>query len=166
MNNRQLFISALDAIQRGMSFDEWAEGNDSGEVNNNIVWVCAEQAEGLIVEARDVSNYTFSEYQRDAGRTINHRLPLGDVERHAVFGMCGEVGELQSLYQKAYQGHEFDELHAEKEVGDLLWFVAEYCTVMGWNMGDVAELNIDKLRARYPEGFDTDKSKNRQEGDI
>lgn len=80
--------------------------------------------------------------------------------------MVGEIGELHSLYQKVFQGHKFDEEHAKKELGDLLWFVAEYCTSHGWNLEDVMALNIEKLMKRYPDGFDSEHSLHRAEGDI
>ena len=107
-----------------------------------------------------------SEYQKLAARTINPEMSGYDKEHHALYGMVGEIGELHSLYQKMYQGHETSEEHAKKELVDLLWFIAEYCTAMGWDMGDVAQMNIDKLRARYPEGFEADRSLHRAEGDI
>lgn len=106
-----------------------------------------------------------NEYQKLASRTIGCAT-TEDMEKHALHGMVGEVGELHSLYQKTYQGHYFDEVHAQKELGDLLWFIAEYCTGKGWNLSDIAELNIEKLQARYPEGFEIDKSLFRAEGDI
>lgn len=109
---------------------------------------------------------TGNEYQKLAARTINKDLTQKGREHHALHGMVGEIGELHGLYQKVYQGHKMDEEHAKKELGDLLWFVAEYCTAKGWNMDDVMQLNIDKLRARYPEGFDADHSLHRAEGDI
>lgn len=105
-------------------------------------------------------------YQTLAARTINKELSHSEMENHAVLGMCGEVGELQSLYQKIYQGHVFEEIHAKKELGDLLWFVAEYCTVMGWQLEDVMMTNIHKLEARYPDGFKDVNSLVRAEGDI
>lgn len=107
-----------------------------------------------------------NEYQKLAARTINTNLASKGQENHALHGMVGEIGELHSLYQKLYQGHEFDEEHAMKELGDLLWFVAEYCTSRGWNLSDIMQMNIDKLRARYPEGFDSEHSLHRAEGDI
>ena len=73
-----------------------------------------------------------NEYQQLAARTINHDLNNQVIEEDALFGMAGEVGEIHSLYQKVYQGHLFDEEHAKSELGDLLWFIAEYCTAMGW----------------------------------
>ena len=107
-----------------------------------------------------------SEYQKLASRTINSDLTKSGQEKHALHGLVGEIGELHSLYQKVYQGHSFDEQHAMSELSDMLWFIAEYCTAMGWNLDDVMQYNIDKLIARYPDGFEADKSLHRAEGDI
>lgn len=109
---------------------------------------------------------TGNEYQKLAERTINSSLANADAEMHALHGMVGEIGELHSIYQKEYQGHEIQEEHLKKELGDLLWFIAEYCTVNGWTLEEIMQLNIAKLKARYPEGFDESKSLNRAEGDI
>lgn len=107
-----------------------------------------------------------NEYQKLASRTINLTLDHIGVEHHALHGMVSEIGELHGIYQKMYQGHLMDPEHMKKELGDLLWFVAEYCTAMGWDLEDVMQMNIDKLRARYPEGFDPEHSLHRKEGDI
>lgn len=109
---------------------------------------------------------TGNEYQRLAERTINNNLDVSSLEHHALHGMVSEIGELHGIYQKIFQGHNVDNIHAMKEVGDLLWFIAEYCTVNGWNLEDVMQMNIDKLKARYPEGFSEEKSRNRKDGDI
>lgn len=105
-------------------------------------------------------------YQALAARTINNNLSPAQIKLHALFGMASEVGELHGLYQKTYQGHPLDVEHEKKEVSDLLWFIAEFCTVKGWDLSDIMELNIEKLKARYPEGFDPDKSIHRAEGDV
>lgn len=107
-----------------------------------------------------------NEYQKLAERTINKDLSYPEKVMHSLHGIAGEVGEIHSMYQKAYQGHEFEEDHLKKELGDLLWFIAEYCTAMEWNLGEIMQLNIEKLKARYPEGFEVEKSLNRKEGDI
>lgn len=109
---------------------------------------------------------TGNEYQKLAARTINQELNNTDKADHALHGMSGEIGELHSIYQKIYQGHNLDTDHLKKELGDLLWFVAEYCTAWGWNLEDIMQLNIDKLKARYPEGFDTEHSLHRAVGDV
>lgn len=104
----------------------------------------------------------FNEYQKLAART----MPTGAGYLHALHGMASEVGEIHALYQKVFQGREIDYEHVLKEVGDLLWFVAEFCTIHGVNMGDVAEMNIDKLKKRFPEGFNVDRDMNREQGDV
>ena len=109
---------------------------------------------------------TGNEYQKLAARTINKDLMKIEMEYHALHGMVGEIGEIHSLYQKVYQGHELDEDHLVKELGDLLWFIAEFCTAKGWLLDGVMNINIDKLRDRYPEGFDTEHSLHRDKNDI
>lgn len=107
-----------------------------------------------------------NEYQKLAARTINKKLYMDEMEMHALHGMIGELGEINSIYQKYYQGHEIDEEYLKKELGDLLWFIAEYCTSMEWSMEDIAKMNIEKLKKRYPNGFEKEKSLNREKGDI
>lgn len=107
-----------------------------------------------------------NEYQKLAARTMNNNLLETQQEHHALHGMVGEIGELHSIYQKLYQGHSVNEEHLMKELGDLLWFIAEYCTANGWELEDIMQMNIDKLKARFPEGFEVDKSLHRKAGDI
>ena len=110
---------------------------------------------------------TGNEYQRLASRTINPLATRADQEYHALHGMVGEIGELHSIYQKRYQGHyEATDEHRKKEVGDLLWFIAEYCTACRWDLDDIMQMNIDKLIARYPNGFSVERSEHRAEGDV
>ena len=110
---------------------------------------------------------TGNEYQRLAMRTCNisydHRK---DMLRHAVFGLTSEAGEVSGILQKEYQGHEVDKEHILKELGDCLWMIAEACVSLGANLDDVMQMNIDKLKARYPEGFSEENSQHRKEGDI
>ena len=105
-------------------------------------------------------------YQALAARTINPALDKTESQLHALHGLAAEVGEIHGIIQKCYQGHKFSEDHLKKELGDVLWMIAEYCTASGWNLEDIAKMNIDKLKARYPEGFSAAKSLSRKEGDI
>lgn len=109
---------------------------------------------------------TPTEYQRLAARTINNDLTESEQIRHSLLGMCSELGEIQGIYQKKYQGHSVSPAHLKKELGDLLWFAAEYCTANGWTLEDVMATNIKKLEARYPDGFEEERSRNRKEGDL
>ena len=109
---------------------------------------------------------TFNEYQVAAARTIREDMLPYEVESHALHGMVAEIGELHGIYQKVYQMHPANDEHLKKELGDLLWFIAEYCTARDWKLEDIAQMNIDKLLARYPDGFAADKSLHRKDGVI
>ena len=109
---------------------------------------------------------TLNDYQQLARRTMNLQLNVGSTVLHALHGMASEVGEIHGIYQKYYQGHDFQPEHLMKELGDLLWMIAEFCTAYGWAMDDVAQMNIDKLMARYPDGFKAEQSLHRKEGDV
>lgn len=110
---------------------------------------------------------TPNEYQKNAMRTCN--IPYENKREmiyHAVLGLASEAGEVAGIFQKEYQGHEICYDHVKKELGDCLWMIAEACTAIGTNMEDVMQINIDKLKSRFPEGFDPDKSIHRKPGDI
>lgn len=113
-----------------------------------------------------MSDMTLNEYQRLASRTINPRLTEAEIEQHALYGLASETGEVLGLWQKQLQGHEIDDKHFLKEVGDVLWMLAELLTADGHTLEEAARLNIDKLRARYPNGFDTEHSIHRDLDDI
>lgn len=109
---------------------------------------------------------TFDEYQHLAARTIRMDLTIDQALQHGLYGLAAEAGEVLGIYQKDLQGHDVSDDHLRKELGDVLWMIAEICTAKRFDMDDVAQLNIDKLKRRYPEGFDTDRSMHRGEGDI
>ena len=109
---------------------------------------------------------TLNEYQELAARTINPKLMSHQKVFHALFGIASEVGELSGLFQKDLQGHEIDEEHLLKECGDILWMLSELLTAKGYTLDDVARMNIDKLRARYPDGFDAEHSLHRKVNDV
>lgn len=110
---------------------------------------------------------TGNEYQKLAMRTCS--IPYEDTGAmltHAVFGMCSEAGEVAGIFQKTYQGHNADAQHVKKELGDVMWMVAEAATALGFTLDEIMEANIEKLKARYPEGFEAERSIHRAEGDI
>lgn len=110
---------------------------------------------------------TGNEYQRLAARTFDFHIDQkDDMLRHAVFGLTSEAGEVAGILQKVYQGHDFDREHMLKELGDCLWFIAEACEVLEAGMSEVMSMNISKLRERYPEGFDPERSLNRKPEDV
>ena len=64
------------------------------------------------------------------------------------------------------QGHDLDKNHLIKELGDIAWYLAEAATALDLNLEDILEANIEKLKKRYPEGFDIHRSLERNEKDI
>ena len=105
-----------------------------------------------------------NEYQRLAQRTCNKTdSPEAKIE-NGVLGMCGEAGECADLLKKhRHQKHDFDRDKLLEEVGDVLWYVAETAAGLGATLEEVAQHNIDKLKKRYPEGFDPQRSIHRPE---
>ena len=65
-----------------------------------------------------------------------------------------------------FQGHELDTEHMAKELGDVAWYIAVSAHAIGYDLETILQMNVDKLRKRYPDGFETDKSLHRQEGDV
>ena len=107
---------------------------------------------------------TGNEYQRLAMTTLNPALSQQDVLINAVMGLCGESGEAIDIVKKhLHQGHALDKEKLIKELGDIAWYLAEAAYALDVNLDDVFKNNIKKLKARYPEGFDTEKSIHRTE---
>jgi len=82
-------------------------------------------------------------------------------------GLAGESGELLDLIKKMiFHGKGIDEEHAKKELGDVMWYIAMIAHSFGWSLDEIFQMNVDKLKARYPKGFDTELSNHRKEGDL
>ncbi len=104
---------------------------------------------------------TMREYQALAARTCGQD-EASDALLMACLGLAGEVGEFVDIVKKQrFHGHAVDELKLGNELGDVLWYVATAATALGFDLGAVAENNINKLRKRYPEGFSSEASQRR-----
>ena len=103
-----------------------------------------------------------NEYQRLAMVTLNPALDKRDVLINSVMGLCGEAGEAIDIVKKwMAHGHELDKDHLAKELGDIAWYLAETAHALEIPLEDIFRSNIDKLKRRYPQGFDTERSLNR-----
>ena len=108
-----------------------------------------------------------NEYQRLAMTTLNPALDKKDVLINSVMGLCGESGEAIDIVKKwLAQGHELDRAHLAKELGDVAWYLAEAATALDIPLEDILRANLDKLKARYPEGFSARNSIERVEDDL
>jgi NTP pyrophosphatase (non-canonical NTP hydrolase) len=104
-----------------------------------------------------------NEYQQRAQRTAQPGHP--QRPHIAAMGLAGEAGEVVDLLKKHLgHGHELDRDKLRKELGDVLWYVAELASCYGMELGDIAQANIHKLETRYPSGFSTERSVNRNRG--
>ena len=102
-------------------------------------------------------------------------LASQDFETHrlltASVGMCAEAGEFTEIVKKIiFQGKPVNEenmFHMKRELGDIMWYVAQACMGLNISLDDIIEMNVDKLKSRYPGGeFDVHYSENRIEGDL
>ncbi len=108
-----------------------------------------------------------NEYQRLAMTTLNPELGKRDVLINSVMGLCGEAGEAIDIVKKwMAQGHELDKEHMAKELGDIAWYLAEAATALDLSLEDILKANLEKLRKRYPQGFDSQRSQIRLKGDL
>jgi len=89
----------------------------------------------------------------------------------AAFGLTAEAGEFTEVVKKIIlQGKPYNEenvFHMKRELGDICWYLAQACMALDTTFDEIIEMNVDKLKARYPGGeFDVHKSENRKEGDL
>lgn len=106
---------------------------------------------------------TINEYQRLAMTTLNPELDKKDVLINGVMGLCGESGEAIDIVKKwLAQGHALDKEKLAKELGDIAWYLAETAYALEIPLEDILQANIDKLKKRYPEGFSSERSLNRE----
>ena len=128
---------------------------------------------------------TGNEYQKAALRTAsltgkNNRVsPMVEIllERgyptndlmllNGALGLGGESGEVEDIVKKSiFQGHQIDREHVAKELGDVAWYLAVAAAGIDYDLDTIFQMNVDKLWARYPNGFDTEHSLHRKEGDV
>ena len=89
----------------------------------------------------------------------------------AAVGMSAESGEFTEIVKKMiFQGkpvNEENRFHLRRELGDIMWYVAQACMALDTSIDEIIEMNVDKLKSRYPGGeFDVHFSENRKEGDV
>ena len=112
---------------------------------------------------------TINEYQEAALRTANMGAYKNDTDMllNGILGLTGESGECSDMIKKhLYQGHSIDREHLVKELGDIAWYLAVSAKALGYDLESVLQMNVDKLKKRYPEGFSVEQSLHRKEDDV
>lgn len=102
------------------------------------------------------------DYQTLSVRTMNKELTKEQQISNMVFGANGELGEVTDILKKyLYQGHRINKQHLAEEIGDTLFYIVNLCTLFSLDIEDILQGNVDKLRKRFPNGFEVDRSINR-----
>ena len=110
---------------------------------------------------------TINEYQKEALRTESGMSKEWPRILNGLMGLNGEAGEAIDILKKyLFQGHQFEREHMAKELGDAAWYLAISADAIGYDLETILQMNVDKLRARYPDGFNSEQSLHRKEGDI
>lgn len=110
---------------------------------------------------------TINEYQKNALRTVDKSLTTDQQLENGLMGLNGEAGEAIELMKKyMFHGHALDAEHMAKELGDIAWYLAVSAYFIGYDLESILQMNVDKRFARYPNGFDTDRSLHRKVDDI
>lgn len=110
-----------------------------------------------------------NKYQEAALRTANMEAYKNDTDMllNGILGLTGESGECSDMIKKhLYQGHSIDREHLVKELGDIAWYLAVSAKALGYDLESVLQMNVDKLKKRYPEGFSVEQSLHRKEDDV
>lgn len=104
-----------------------------------------------------------NDYQSGVLRTANRYLSVAESRLNAALGL-GESGEVQNIVKKEiFHGHRADHEKIRDELGDVLYYVAWLAITYGWSLDEIAEYNLAKLKKRYPNGFESERSINRTE---
>ena len=91
--------------------------------------------------------FDFNTYQKMAHETAVYPPDMGMA--YCVTGLCAETGEVADKVAKYYRGDgELNREGLKKELGEVLWFIAELSTHLHFELSEVAELNIEKLQSR------------------
>lgn len=98
------------------------------------------------------------DYQKMALRTASQKSNE-DMILNGALGLNGESGEVADHIKKVrFQGHEMDKTHLADELGDILWYIAIMSEGLGYTLSEVMKMNVEKLKKRYPDGFEIEKS--------
>lgn len=104
------------------------------------------------------------EYQKKSTRTMNDDLKHNDIVANMIFGLNGEVGEVTDILKKhLFHGHKLNMNHLKEELGDAMFYIVNLATLYNIDMSEVLQMNVDKLLKRYPNGFSSQDSINREE---
>lgn len=167
MNYREQINALLDKQDvKGVSKYGTSLEQSDAEIGEKLQHLAEELVDGLryVLWVQDElsSRMCFDTYQQLAERTANTAENNHERYKNFSMGLVGETGEVVDYLKKVvYHGHEIDKDKLCRELGDCQWYLSTIATTAGIKLSEVGRVNIEKLRARYPEGFSKERSKNR-----
>lgn len=109
---------------------------------------------------------TLDEYKRDCLRTLPKNLYRGEQLLQGLIGATSESAEALDIHKKTiYQGHPHDREHLLSELGDALFYITIAADALDSSIEEIMQMNVEKRKKRYPNGFSIEASTNRDAGD-
>jgi NTP pyrophosphatase (non-canonical NTP hydrolase) len=131
----------LESIKAGLT-------NALGLTPNSAVGV------DLIATARYLFDSRWDAYQEATKRTMDPSMPAREQMLMTALGLAGEAGEAAEVIKKhVFHGKPLDRVVLQKELGDVLWYMARLAAACAIPLASVPRENLRKLAERYPNGF-------------
>ena len=143
-----------------------ASGGSTRNISNISGVTCTKGSESWLETEQELSagNVFSFDYEIENGNGYNTTLEIFDPNETLIKTELLDTNkDCMDCYMTLY-----DEEHAKKELGDVMWYIAMICESFDWSLEEIMSMNIDKLIARYPisEGFTVERANHRKEGDI
>ncbi len=145
------------------------EENDNLDYLDRIRYLQEELIDALMYcehLKEDIKGMRGNEYQKLALRTLNKEFSKDPTNQliNGILGIMGESGEMADHIKKhRYQGHSLNKEYLAEELGDVCWYISLLSNSLGYDLETIMEMNIKKLKKRYPQGFEVEKSLNRRD---
>ena len=163
-------INELSQKQREKGISKYGAGLEDNTVLNHeqcVTYLQEELVDGLMycehlkAKLKEVA-FTPNDYQVAALRSAKALDSNGFIQ-NGILGLCGETGEIADHIKKhQFQDHELDKQHLIEELGDVCWYIAILAHGLGTDLETVMKGNVNKLMKRYPQGFSSERSLNRE----
>ena len=105
----------------------------------------------IVMNKNKIKN--LKEYQKLCKKTAQK---FKDKEKEILtwgLGIAGESGDTAGCIKKTFSHKNDQRAGIRENIGDTLWYAAMICNFFGWDLDEILNENIAKLKKRYPKGF-------------
>lgn len=169
-NQYWMNICKMNARQEAKGLEKYGEPLEENTTLTTVQRIEHAQEEAIdllkylehLKKVIDSDGITANDYQRACLRTATS--DKSEWLENAIYGIIGEAGEIVDLVKKyKWQGHELDKREVALELGDLFWYGSLLASAIDYELGTVMQMNEEKLKERFPDGFSKERSINRKE---